>query len=126
MPGAAALSNFLDDAIERPDWIWQIQRLSIRTIIRLIRRCFRTAAGDLARSKPCQAQFHTPGCVHIEQSNRCASFRRQATYTPLVESEVIAPDVLSGIEKRDRRMGSRIDASEIRPFVCIAAVACER
>jgi len=63
--------------------------------------------------------------VHVKQSDRCSSARREADDFSIFHFEMVSPPILSGIEKQHDLLRVGIDAAEIRPLVGIAAIACQ-
>jgi hypothetical protein len=75
--------------------------------------------------EPGFAQFNAARSVHIKQADRGASFSCQAHDISPSTLKVITPCIFTGIEKRYHGVRVGIDAREVRPFICVAAVARE-
>ena len=77
------------------------------------------------RSLTRHAEFQLLVAVHAQHADGGAPDSRLTDEMDSVPVEMIAPSLLAGVEERGRRIGFRIDASEIGAFVQVAVDACE-
>lgn len=83
------------------------------------------ARSRLVALQPFLAEFNATGGIHVEQPDRSTPLGRQAHYLTSAEHEIIAPDILTGMEQGNDCARSRIDTRKVWSFVRVATIAGE-